>query len=139
MSEPSIGYVLWDVMRLVRKQYQAESGPNCLTIAQAKALFHISLHEGIRQVELAELLEIKPMSLVRVIDSLMAEELVERRPDPKDRRAHQIFLLPAAHERLVHIKSASDRIWAEALRGLTVDERAHFVTMLERIHSNLAK
>lgn len=93
MTAPSIGYLLWDVMRLVRKQYQSEAGANCLTIAQAKALSHIARCQGVKQVELAELLEIKPMSLVRVIDSLVEEGLVERRPDQRSPRSSN---LPAA-------------------------------------------
>ncbi|KQH84279.1 MarR family transcriptional regulator [Vibrio furnissii] len=139
MTAPSIGYLLWDVMRLVRKQYQEESGANCLTIAQAKALSQIARYQGIKQVELAELLEIKPMSLVRVIDSLVEEGLVERRPDPKDRRAHQIHLLPDAEAQLVKIKAVSNRIWDEALQGLTPEAREQFISTLEHIHSNLTK
>ncbi|MGI2870895.1 MarR family winged helix-turn-helix transcriptional regulator [Vibrio fluvialis] len=139
MTAPSIGYLLWDVMRLVRKQYQSEAGANCLTIAQAKALSHIARCQGVKQVELAELLEIKPMSLVRVIDSLVKEGLVERRPDPKDRRAHQIYLLPAADAQLVKIKSVSNQIWDEALKGLTAQDREQFISTLEHIHSNLSK
>jgi len=137
MATPSIGYLLWDVTRLVRKRYEAESSCSCLTLAQAKALSLISRSEGIKQVELAELLEITPMTLVRIIDSLVEVGFVERRPDPKDRRAHLIYLLPAASDQLEKIKSASNRLWDEALEGISEQEKEQFIVMLERIHSNL--
>ncbi len=139
MSTPSIGYLLWDVTRLVRKRYESESSSTCLTLAQAKALSHIACREGIKQVELAEILDIKPMTLVRVIDSLVEEGLVERRPDPKDRRAHLIYLLPAADEQLKKVKSVANRVWSEALDGISEQEVEQFIATLNHLHSNLTK
>jgi len=139
MSAPSIGYLLWDVSRLVRKRYTLESSSTCLTLAQAKALSHIATHQGVKQVELAEFLEIKPMTLVPIIDSLVEEGFVERRPDPKDRRAHLIYLLPAADDQLKKIKSIADKVWSHALEGISEQEQKQFFSTLQNIHTNLTK
>ncbi|CAM2896090.1 MarR family winged helix-turn-helix transcriptional regulator [Vibrio diazotrophicus] len=138
MTTPSIGYLLWDVTRIVRKRYESASSSTCLTLAQAKALSHIACRQGVKQVDLAEVLDIKPMTLVRVIDSLVEEGFVERRPDPTDRRAHLIYLLPAADEQLKKVKSVANGIWAEALGGLSEQEIEQFVKTLNHIHSNLS-
>jgi DNA-binding MarR family transcriptional regulator len=138
MSQQPIGYLLWDVSRLVRKRFQDDPRLSCITMCQAKALACIHRHQGIRQVELAELLEIKPMTLVKTIDSLVEEGLVERRPDPKDRRAHQIVLTPEAEPQLEQVKRVSDDIWGGALSGLSTEEIDQFMRTLNHVHKNLA-
>lgn len=137
MTKPPIGYLLWDVTRIVRKRYESESSSTCLTLSQAKALSHIARREGIKQVELAEILDIKPMTLVRVIDSLVEDALVERRPDPNDRRAHLIYLLPAADAQLKKVRGVIDHVWGDALEGVSEQEMEQFLKVLEHIHSNL--
>ncbi len=137
MSQQLIGYLLWDVSRMIRKEFNQDGRITCLTMAQARALVRISLHEGIKQVELAEQLEIKPMSLVRVIDSLVEEGLVERRPDPNDRRAYQLFLLPAAGVQLAKLNQLSCEIWSNALDGIPEQDVEHMTQTLQQIHANL--
>lgn len=137
MSQQSIGYLLWDVSRLIRKGFHNDERMACLTMAKARALSRIAMNQGIKQVELAEQLEIKPMSLVRVIDALVEEGLVERRPDPCDRRAHQLYLLPAADAELDNLRQVSDDIWQEALEGIEAAEIEQMIKTLQKIHHNL--
>lgn len=89
------GFLLSDVSRLMRRAFQSRLRDTDLTLAQARTLVHLSRREGLRQVELADLLEIQPINLARLIDQLTAKELVERRADPTDRRAYRLFLHPA--------------------------------------------
>lgn len=137
ISQQSIGYLIWDVSRLVRKGFHNDPRMECLTMAKARALSRISYNQGIKQVELAEQLEIKPMSLVRVIDSLVEEGLIERRPDPADRRAYQLFLLPEADKELVKLKQVSNDIWAGALEGISESDVEQMISTLQKIHKNL--
>ncbi|GAA5647628.1 MULTISPECIES: MarR family winged helix-turn-helix transcriptional regulator [Vibrio] len=139
MGQIHVGYLLSDVWRLIRKRFHQDPNIQAMTLSQAKALNLISRHEGIKQVELADLLEIKPMSVVRVIDQLVSEGLVERRPNPNDRRAHLLYLKPAASEQLAIISSVGNTIWADALEGLSEEEKNQFIRTLNRIHHNLAK
>lgn len=137
MSQQSIGYLIWDVSRLVRKGFHNDPRMECLTMAKARALSRISFCEGIKQVDLAEQLEIKPMSLVRVIDALVEEKLIERRLDPGDRRAYQLYLLPDAQEELSKLKQVSNDIWGDALVGISQNDIDQMISTLQKIHQNL--
>ncbi|MGL6645389.1 MarR family winged helix-turn-helix transcriptional regulator [Aeromonas caviae] len=88
----TLGFLIGDVQRLMRRQFQQQLEGSCLTLAQARALVHIARSEGIRQVDLAERLDIQPITLARQLDQMADNGLVERRNDPNDRRAHQLHL-----------------------------------------------
>ncbi|MFV0575110.1 MAG: MarR family winged helix-turn-helix transcriptional regulator [Vibrio sp.] len=139
MAKPVIGYLLSDVLRLVRKQFQADPEIENITLAQAKALSLIARNEGMKQVELAELLEIKPMTVARVIDQLVAEGLVKRCPSPTDKRAHLLHLLPAAKPQLDVVDKVGHKVWDSGLKGLSQAERDQFIQTLEHIHRNLTE
>ena len=94
--QDNLGFLLADVSRLMRRAFQQRLEGSSLTLAQARALIYVSRNEGVRQVDLADLLEVQPITLARLIDQLAGDGLVERRSDPADRRAYHIFLTPAA-------------------------------------------
>lgn len=137
-NEESLGFLLADVSRLMRRAFQQHLEGSAMTLAQARALVYVSRHEGVRQVELAELLEIQPITLARLIDQLAEGGLVERRADPADRRAYQIHLTPAAAPQLAAIKQVAARIRGEALRGFGKQEAAAILAALRRMHGNLS-
>ncbi|MDF0534771.1 MarR family transcriptional regulator [Shewanella yunxiaonensis] len=139
MPQQSIGYLMADVMRLLRRTFQEHSQLSCLTLAQARTLKCASLHEGIRQVELAERLDIKPMTLVRVIDQLVDAGFLVRERDPADRRAHLIHTTAAAKPIQDKVLEVSQEIWGHALEGLTEQQVDDFVLVLQTIHNNLSK
>ncbi|MBK8131395.1 MAG: MarR family transcriptional regulator [Gammaproteobacteria bacterium] len=132
------GFLLSDVSRLMRRAFQSRLRDTDLTLAQARALVHLSRREGLRQVELADLLEIQPINLARLIDQLTAKELVERRADPTDRRAYRLFLTPGATLPLARIKQVAVSIRAHALRNLDPEQAALATRVLETIRDNLA-
>ncbi|WP_105902784.1 MarR family winged helix-turn-helix transcriptional regulator [Vibrio gangliei] len=137
MGHTSVGYLLSDVSRLVRKTFQNDPEIGSITLAQAKTLKTIARHEGIKQVALAELLEVKPMTVARLIDQLVEEGLVERCASPSDRRAHLIYLLPAAKERLGIVQKVGEKVWETGLQGLSAEQKEQFIQTLEHIHRNL--
>jgi DNA-binding MarR family transcriptional regulator len=104
LRQDSLGFLLADVFRLMRRAFQQRLEDGALTPAQGRALVYISRHEGIRQVDLAKLLEVQPITLARLVDQLAESGVVERRPDPADRRAYQVFLTPAAASHLATIE-----------------------------------
>jgi len=141
VPERTLGFVLHDVARSLRKRLEqrARETQLGLTRAQWSVLAHLARQEGINQAALAQILEIEPITLVRQLDRLQAAGLVERRPDPSDRRARVLFLTPAARPLL-------DRIWAlatvvreEAMAGLSEPERERLIELLLKIKSNLAE
>lgn len=139
--ERALGLVLHDVARFLRKRFEqrAREAALPLTRAQWSVLAHLARNEGINQAALAQILEIEPITLVRLLDRLQAAGLVERRPAPSDRRARVLYLTPAARPLL-------DRIWAlagvvreEAMAGLAEDERERLFRMLLKIKANLTE
>lgn len=137
-QQDNLGFLLADVSRLMRQTFQQRLRGSSLTLAQARALVYVSRHEGVRQVELAELLEVQPITLARLIDQLADNGLVERRPDPDDRRAYQVFLKPEAASHLTAIKQVAAVIRTDALRGLNEQQIAVLLSALSTMRDNLA-
>jgi len=137
MKTDSLGFLLADVSRLLRRNFQQRMEGSELTFVQARVLINISRKEGIRQVELAELLELQPIALVHLIDQLAQLGLVERRPDPNDRRAYQLFLTAAAAPHLATIRQIGAAIQADMLRGLNKLQSEQFVSCLKIVRDNL--
>ncbi|WP_343036115.1 MarR family transcriptional regulator [Aromatoleum toluvorans] len=138
LSETSFTLLLADAARLMRHSFVDAIQDSPLTLARARVLIHLERNEGIRQVALAERLEIQPMTLVRMIDQLASEGLVERRPDPDDRRAHRLYLTKAARPQLEIVAQAGVAVREKALAGMSEDERAQTLALLQRICRNLA-
>ena len=135
--ERSTGFLLRDNSRFMRAAFNERvSG---LTQAQWGALAHLSRHQGLNQVGLADLLEVQPITVARLIDKLVALSLVERRPDPNDRRAQQLFLTSKAQPLLDQMWEAGDEILDHAYAGFTEEERMQCVEMLVRMRNNLAR
>lgn len=119
-DEEKIGYLLADVSRLMRRAFQQQLVEgSSLTHAQARVLVYLARCEGLRQVELAEILEIQPITLARSIDQLAELGLVERRVDPVDRRAYKLYLTELAQPQLTLIAAAG-----AAVSGQVIDDIA---------------
>ncbi len=136
--QESLGFLLANVSHLMRRAFSTRREDGALTLAQARALFYVSRNEGVRQIDLAELLEVKPITLARLLDQLAKAGLVERRADPEDRRAYRIFLTPAAAPHLESIEAVAASVRADALRGLNKQEIAALFAALRTIRDNLA-
>lgn len=134
----NLGFLVADISRLMRRAYRERQQRSALTVAQARALVHVARREGVRQIDLAETLEVQPITLARLIDQLAQAGLVERRPDPVDRRAYRVYLTRAAAPHLGAIEEVAASIRADALRGLDGREAARVIDALHRIHDNLA-
>ncbi|WP_324780700.1 MarR family winged helix-turn-helix transcriptional regulator [Thiobacillus sedimenti] len=136
--QESLGFLLADVSRLMRQAFSQRLEGSALTLAQARALIYVSRNEGLRQVELADMLEIQPISLARLIDQLADAGLVERRPDPADRRAYQLFLKPAATAELAAIEAVTASIRRDALAGIAKPQADAVLAALKTMRANLA-
>ena len=121
LPDEALAFTLTDVSRLMRREFAVQLKATPLTLAQARALVYVSRNEGLRQVELAALIEVQPMTLARLIDELGRRGLVERRADASDGRAYRLYLRPPARPQLERIGQAAAAARARALRG--VDER----------------
>lgn len=137
-QQESLGFLLADVSRLMRRTFKQRLEGSSLTLAEARALVYVSRNEGVRQVDLAELLEIQPITLARLIDELADAGLVERRAVPTDRRAYQIYLTPAAEPHLAAIKRVGASMQADALKDLDESQVAIVFQALSKMRENLA-
>lgn len=138
LRDDNLGFLIADVSRLLRRSFEQSLEGSTLTLAQARALVYVARREGCRQVELADLLEVQPITLARLIDQLVAAGLVERRADPSDRRAYRLFLTAAAAPQLQAIEQTAALIRGEALAGLDDDQVAGMLAALRQVRSNLS-
>ena len=134
----NFGFLLRDVYRLYAKHFERYATEIGLTLPQCKVLGHLSRNEGIRQARLAELTDTDPMTLVRTLDRMQQDGWIERRPDPSDRRAHQLFLREAAKPVLQRIWKIADQARNEVLADLSAAEREQLIELLERVHRTLS-
>ena len=116
--QEGLGFLVTDLARLMRRAFEQRLQGGTLTLAQARALLLVARHEGVRQIDLADRMEVQPITLARLIDTLEQAGLVERRADPADRRAYRIHLLPAAQTELSAIAREAQAIRDLALRDL---------------------
>jgi DNA-binding MarR family transcriptional regulator len=133
------GLILNDASRLIRKHFEQRARATSLGVTrpQATLLVHLARAEGINQTTLAQLMEIEPITLARMIDRLEASRLVERRRDPQDRRAWILFLMPRAHPLIERIRVLADEVWDTAMAGISPDQREAFRNTLLAIKANL--
>jgi DNA-binding MarR family transcriptional regulator len=104
--------------RLLRNYIDHRAKGCGTTRAQWIVLFRLREQEGLSQVDLAEVLELQPISLVRLLDRLVDHSLLERRPDPRDRRANRLFLTDAGRQLVDDLDSLRDSIATDVLQGM---------------------
>jgi DNA-binding MarR family transcriptional regulator len=95
-DQPDLLFLLHDVARLLRLDADRRAGAHGLTRAQWVIMFWLERQPGLSQKELAEIVEVEPITVARLIDRLEERGLVERRDDPRDRRIWRLHLRPTA-------------------------------------------
>ena len=113
----SFGFFIKDISRLYTRRFEERASALGMTISQCKVLVYLARNEGVSQARLCELTEIEPMNLVRILDHMQSEGWVERRADPADRRARQLFLKPKALSMIEDIWNISDTVRGGRFRG----------------------
>jgi DNA-binding MarR family transcriptional regulator len=135
--EGSLGFLLADIARLMRRNVDRRLQSLHLTQAQWRAIFHLSRNEGMTQVALADLLDIQPITLTRLIDRLEAAGWVERREHPQDRRAVSLWLTAKCQPILVEMQARATETLADAVGKLSVTQQQRLKEDLQRIKQNL--
>ncbi|OYY91466.1 MAG: transcriptional regulator [Sphingomonas sp. 28-66-16] len=134
----NIGFLISDVSRLLRRRFDERTRLIGVTRPQWRTLTTLSRHEGINQGGLAELLEVEPITLCRMVDRLADAGLVERRRDPNDRRAWRIYLTEKAHPLIAQLRVIADDLFEQALAGVSPNARSQLIATLDDIRANLA-
>ena len=107
--------------RLLRNYIDHRAKARGTTRAQWIVLFRLRQQEGLSQVDLADVLELQPISLVRLLDRLVEHGLLERRHDPKDRRANRLYLTESGRKLVDDLDSLRDAIANDVLRDLPAE------------------
>src|ERR1700683_1529798 len=132
-------FILNDVARLLRTYADYRAAQFGMTRAQWAVLVRLDLYEGLNQSELADMLDLQPITLTRLLDKLCDSGLIERRPDPGDRRAKRLFLTAAARPLLKQLGVLGEETMAAALEGLSQDDIARMVSELGTVKDNLRR
>ncbi len=141
MPPPSINrefaFLLNDVARLLRTYADHKAAQFGMTRAQWAVLVRLDRCQGLNQSELAELLDLQPITLTRLLDKLCDSGLIERRPDPTDRRAKRLFLTPGARPVLERLGVLGEETMANTLAGIERESVEQMVSELAMIKDNL--
>ncbi len=137
-SYRSFGFLVHDVARLYGRRFDRNGRRLGLTRAQCRTLGYLARNEGINQAGLADLLEIRPMTLVRQVDRMEEAGWIQRRPDPSDRRARRLFVTDKARPVLHRIWDVATETQDQVLAALSPDEAEHLIELLRRVHGAMA-
>jgi DNA-binding MarR family transcriptional regulator len=136
--EPTLGTLLSDAVRLLRRDFYQRTQGMKLTPALARLLYFVNRESGCSQVDLAARLEITPVTLGRMVDRLVNCGYVRRVPDAQDRRVFRVFVDRAGEPLVVRMAELSSQTAARAMRGLSKREQAELASHLAKICQNLA-
>jgi MarR family transcriptional regulator, transcriptional regulator for hemolysin len=123
--------------RILRNYIDHRAKERGTTRAQWVVLFRLRSQEGLSQVDLADVLELQPISLVRLLDRLVEQGLLERRHDPRDRRANQLFLTEAGRRLVDDLDSLRDAIAVDVLHAIPDEAIATSLKTLQDIKERI--
>ena len=132
-----IAFTIMDVARMLRTYADQLARQFSISRAQWGVLVRLDRSEGLKQSELAEILDLQPISLTRLLDSLAENGLIERRADPNDRRANRLFLTPAAHPLLEQLTEIGKDMMTTVLEGLEPTSNERLLHDLGLVKDNL--
>jgi DNA-binding MarR family transcriptional regulator len=137
--QPNVGALLHDLARLMRRRFERRTRQTGLAITrqQARALLSIARNEGVSQAAIATLLDIESIALVRMLDRLHEEALVERRLHPTDRRIRTLWLTPLGWRVVDRVLAINRDVREEACAGLSPEARDAMIRALDRMKVNL--
>ena len=136
-SVPSLSFLLADVARLYRRRFDIKSRGLGITRPQWQVLAVLTRYEGANQAFLADYLEVEPITLSRMIDRMADAGLIERRPDPSDRRAWRLFATQAGWDLRARMVAVATEIEDEAFDGVAPEAKALLTDILGQVRDKL--
>ena len=135
----NVGFLVYDVARLMRENFNQKVQTLGMTLAQARVLAHLSRNEGISQVALSAILDVQPITLLRQIDRLEKAGLLRRQVHPNDRRMQQLYLTSQAQPLLDKIFAADNDAQVQLLAGIDAAAFDQLIAALTKIRANLSQ
>lgn len=137
LGTPSIGLLLYDTARLMRRDFDRRARTVGLTRAQWMVISYLDRNEGSNQAAIADFLDVEPITIVRHLDRLEEAGWIERRSDPDDRRARLIYLTDKARPILATKQELGAEMREVMLAGLSAQARDQLLANLQQIRINL--
>jgi len=132
-----MAFTIMDVARLIKTYADQRARQFGISRAQWAVLIRIERTEGLKQSELAEMLDLQPITLTRLLDRLAGNGLIERRADPNDRRANRLYLMPAAKPLLGQLAELGADMMETVLDGLSATSIERILKELSAVKDNL--
>jgi MarR family transcriptional regulator for hemolysin len=132
-----IAFMIKDVSRMMGTYADQQGRVLGISRAQWTVLVRLERTEGLKQSELAEILDLQPISLTRLLDRLDENGLIERRADPNDRRVNRLYLKPAARPLLDQLATLSETLMGTVLEGIEPESMERMLRDLKLIKDNL--
>jgi DNA-binding MarR family transcriptional regulator len=136
--DSNFAFEVAETAQALRRAFDRRAAALGVTRAQWRVLARLGRKDGLRQVELADALDVEPITLCRMIDRLSEAGLVERRHDDEDRRAWRIHLTAAAAPVIAGLRAVAESFIDDALAGIDGEEQARVRGVLARVRANLA-
>jgi MarR family transcriptional regulator, transcriptional regulator for hemolysin len=135
----TLPFEIAETAHALRKAFDRRTVGLGVTRAQWKVLFRLARQPGLRQIELADMLDIEPITLSRIVDRLEEGGLVERKPDPSDRRAWRLHVTARAQPLVAKLRTIADAMIAEAFDGIDAKEIDITRRVLARARENTCR
>ena len=130
-------FLINDVARLLKTYADQRARRLGITRAQWAVMARLEYHEGLKQAELAEMLDLQPITLTRLVDRLAASGLIERRADPGDRRAKRLYLTPQARPLMDRLAELGQDMMKTVLDGFDLATIERMILELSHTKENL--
>ena len=135
----TLPFEIAETAHALRKAFDRRAVGMGVTRAQWKVLFRLERQPGLRQIELADMLDIEPITLSRILDRLEEAGLVERSADPADRRAWRLHVTAKAQPLIEKLRALADEMIAEAFAGIDPEHIEIMRTVLGRVRENASR
>ena len=135
----TLPFEIGETAHALRKAFDRRAVGLGVTRAQWKVLFKLTRYPGLRQIELADMLDIEPITLSRIVDRLEEAGLVERSADPADRRAWRLHVTAKAQPLVAKLGALADEMVAEAFAGIDPEQIEITRKVLGHVRANASR
>ena len=135
----TLPFEIAETAHALRKAFDRRAVGMGVTRAQWKVLFRLERQPGLRQIELADMLDIEPITLSRIVDRLEEAGLVERVADPADRRAWRLHVTAKAQPLIAKLRGVADEMISEAFAGIDAKDIEITRTVLGHVRENASR
>jgi DNA-binding MarR family transcriptional regulator len=134
-----LAWEIGETSRMMRRYYDRRASALGVTTAQWRLLLRLYREPGLKQVELAERMDVEPITACRIVDRLEEAGLVERQRDPDDRRAWRLVVTEKAEPIMTRLRTLAEEMSGEAFAGMSVEDVEAMRGKLSRIRENVSR